>query len=111
VTLDLYWKAAGLTSTSYAVFVHLVGPDGAIVAQHDQPPVAANRPTTGWLPGEVVHDPYILAIPAGADPGDYCVRLGLYDPATGRRLPVSSADLPAADHLLLPETIEVAVDG
>lgn len=111
LTLDLYWKAAGLTSTSYAVFVHLVGPDGAIVAQHDQPPVAANRPTTGWLPGEVVHDPYILAIPAGTDPGDYRVRLGLYDPATGRRLPVSAADLPAADHLLLPETIEVAVDG
>jgi hypothetical protein len=110
LTVDLYWQATGLTSTSYAVFVHLVGPDGAILAQRDQPPAAGNRPTTGWLPDEVIHDSYTLAVPAGAEPGVYRLRLGLYDPVTGRRLPVY-AGLPTADHLFLPEQLEVVVDG
>lgn len=111
LVLDLYWQAAGLTSTNYAVFVHLVAPDGAIVTQSDGPPAAGSRPTTGWLPGEVIHDAHTLAVPAGAAPGDYRLRVGLYDPATGERLPVTAAGLPTADHLFLTEQLEVVGDG
>lgn len=111
LALNLYWRAEGTTETSYAVFVHLVGPDGEIVAQRDQPPAGGGRPTTSWLPGEIVADAYNLTVPAGAEPGLYRLRLGLYDPASGRRLPVRPADGPAGDHLFLPQGVEVAAGG
>jgi hypothetical protein len=111
LTVRLYWRAQGVTDTGYAVFVHLVGPDGEIVAQRDQPPAAGSRPTTSWLPGEIIADAYSLTVPEDAAPGLYRLRLGIYDPTTGERLPVSAAGAPAADHLFLPESVEVSSGG
>ncbi len=111
LSLALYWRAEGTTATGYTVFVHLVGPDGEIVAQRDQPPAAGSRPTTGWLPGEIIADDYSLTVPAGAPAGLYRLRLGIYDPATGERLPVGGTNTPAGDHLFLPPGVEVTADG
>jgi hypothetical protein len=111
VTVHVYWRAAALTTTSYTVFVHLVGPEDTIIAQRDQLPAGGDRPTTGWLPGEVISDSYTLSIPAAATPGSYRLRLGMYDAASGQRLPVSGAGIPSGDHLFLPEQIEVEGDG
>jgi hypothetical protein len=109
--VNLFWRATALTTTSYTVFVHLVGPDGTILAQQDQQPAGGARPTTGWLPGEVVRDSHTLHIPADTAPGAYRLRLGLYDAASGERLPVSGPGVPAGDHLFLPEPVEVESGG
>lgn len=86
VTVTLAWRAEAEIETSYHVFVHLVGPGGDIVAQRDGEPVNWTRPTTGWLPGEIVLDERVLHPPTDAPPGEYDLRCGLYDPATGERL-------------------------
>jgi hypothetical protein len=84
--LTLYWKPLNLTTTGYTVFAHLLGPDGTILAQSDHIPASGSRPTTGWLPGEIVVDTAVFHLSADAPPGPYQFRVGLYDPATGQRL-------------------------
>jgi hypothetical protein len=86
IRLTLYWKASGDVSTSYKVFTHLVGPDGKIYGQMDGIPVGGAAPTTSWVSGEFLTDPYQLAIDPGAPPGTYTLAVGFYDPDTGRRI-------------------------
>jgi hypothetical protein len=103
--LTLYWQAAEAVGQDYTVFTHFVAADGYRVAGHDSPPARGRRPTTGWTPGETIVDPHDLAIPADLAPGEYFIRVGLYDPATGQRLPVvDSSD----DFVTLPVSVEVA---
>ncbi len=100
--LTLYWQALAEMDTSYTVFVHVLDTSGRIVAQRDAVPGNGTLPTTGWLPGEVIADGYEVSLPPGVPPGRYTVAVGLYDAATGRRLPVRGDDgQPVADHILL----------
>jgi hypothetical protein len=88
--LTLYWQAQAPIDTSYTVFAQLLGPAGEVRAQVDVVPRGGGYPTTWWLPGEVVADSLTLALPPDA-PRDASYRLivGLYDPVTGARLPVT----------------------
>ena len=56
LTVTLVWQALTVLSSSEQVFVHLVAPDGAIVAQSDAVP-AGGYDTARWVPGEVIVDP------------------------------------------------------
>jgi hypothetical protein len=82
LTVTLVWRAEVETDVSYRVFVHLVGPNGALSAQSDGVPAEWTRPTTGWLPGEYVEDVHHLTIPGDALTGDYSLVAGLYVPAS-----------------------------
>ncbi len=88
--LTLYWQAQQRMTTSYTVFVQLLDPAGRVVSQADGLPQDGGYPTIWWLPGEVVADSYALE-PAAEAGQDITHRLivGLYDAATGARLPVS----------------------
>jgi len=85
LTTTLVWRADKQPPTSYHVFLHLVGPDGALLAQSDGIPADWTRPTTGWLPGEYVTDVRVLTIPPETPAGDYILSAGLYVPG-GERL-------------------------
>jgi hypothetical protein len=87
--LTLYWRAEAEMGTNYTVFTQLLDPANQVVAQVDRPPQGGAAPTTTWLPGEIVADPYHLPLPAGLPPGDYRLVTGMYDPVTGERLPVA----------------------
>ncbi len=84
--LSLYWQALAPADRDYTVFVHLLGPQGSIVAQDDAPPGDPFFPTTTWLPGDVVLDEHTLSLPADAPPGEYTLRVGLYHQPSGERL-------------------------
>jgi len=84
LTVTLVWRAEKETLTSYHVFLHLLGPDGELVAQSDGIPAGWARPTTGWLPGEHINDVRTLIIPTDALPGHYTLSAGLYEPAGAR---------------------------
>jgi hypothetical protein len=86
----LYWRAENEFEQNYTAFFQLIGPDGRLHGQADQIPGAGQFPTTGWLPGEYLTDPYAVTLNPNAPPGDYQIAIGLYDPATGQRLPVNS---------------------
>jgi hypothetical protein len=73
--ISLYWQSLRVVAVPLTVFVHRFDPNGPFVAGHDAPPP---RPTTSWLPGEVLTDVHPIAV------GDY-FQVGLYDPVTGER--------------------------
>ena len=107
--LTLYWRARQRMTVSFTVFTHLLGKDGSIWGQIDNIPVKGTYPTTGWVEGEVITDEYEIAIKSDAPPGDYQIEVGMYDAATGQRLPIfdkGGARLPG-DRILLDQVITV----
>jgi len=104
--LTLYWQAQTKMEKSYTVFTHLLDADSRIWAQQDGIPVSGTRPTTGWVPSEVIRDGYQLAVDPQAPPGDYVIEVGLYDagdPALPRLSVLDEADQPIDDRVLLAE--------
>ncbi len=100
-TLNLFWQAQQPISTTYTVFVQMLGPDGTVVGQHDGLPADGLLPTTAWETGEVVPDRHLIDFLTAAN-GDYRLIAGLYNPATGQRLPVVNATgQPAGDFIPL----------
>jgi hypothetical protein len=86
-SVELVWQADAVTDASYRVFVHLIGPQGQLIAQSDGVPGGWTRPTTGWLPGEYIVDVHELSIPPDAPQGRYALQAGMYGPR-GDRLAV-----------------------
>jgi hypothetical protein len=91
-SVDLIWRAEAETAVSYRVFLHLVGPDGALMAQSDGEPAQWQRPTTGWLPGEIIRDTHYLLLPDDLPARRYTLLAGLYHPLTGERLPIEGGE-------------------
>jgi hypothetical protein len=90
--LTLVWQAEEESETNYRVYVHLLAPDGRIVAQSDAVPAGWTRPTPGWAPGEYVVDSHTLTLPDGLAAGEYALAVGFYDLATGDR-PTATQDI------------------
>ena len=86
LTVTLTWATQSVPPQDYTVFVHLMDAEGELLAQDDAPPNAGRYPTSWWLSGDVIRDPHTLALP-GAPSAGWELRVGLYDPATGARLP------------------------
>ncbi len=89
--VTLFWQTAVPLAQRYKVFLHLIGPDGQLVAQRDSEPGGGLNLTTIWRPGETALDNHGLLLPAGLPPGNYTLLLGLYDVADPTaRLPVTA---------------------
>ena len=89
--MTLYWLALRETGQDYKAFVHLLGPDGSVIAQHDGDPVGGYTPTTRWRPGEIIVDRHVLPLPEGLPAGEYGLRAGLYQVDPLRNLTGRSA--------------------
>ena len=63
-----------------------------LYAIRDQRPVDNTYPTLSWVPGEEIADHYRLTLDPATPPGRYHLLVGLYDRATGQRLPVRGED-------------------
>jgi len=92
VTLSLLWEIEQPPENDLTAFVHLYGPGGALVDQADGYPLAGMAPFWLWPAGQTLLDSRTLVLPADADPEAYSIGVGLYDPATGERLPVMDRD-------------------
>ena len=101
----LRWEPAAPIPGDYTVFVHLVAPDGTVVAQSDaQPGWVVSWPTSRWQPGQSVPDGHRLSIPPELPPGRYQVRAGLYDWRTlDRLLVIDALGQPVGDYAVLGE--------
>lgn len=106
--LTLYWQALAECDVSYTVFTHLLDENSRIWGQKDNPPGRGALPTTGWVPGEVIVDEYEIQVNANAPSGEYLVKVGMYEAATGQRLPISDqAGKALGDHILLDTSVVV----
>lgn len=91
-TITLVWRAEAEMTTSYRVFLHLLDSNGSLVTQADGEPANWTRPTTSWLPGEVVLDEQVLVMPQEISAGEYGLWLGMYRWPSLERLPAFRAD-------------------
>ncbi|MCU0502202.1 MAG: hypothetical protein MUC51_10630, partial [Anaerolineae bacterium] len=87
----LYWQATSKLPADYTVFVHVLDGRGERVAQGDGPPVNGRYPSSAWLPGQIVVDKRRIPLPAGVNPADLQVAVGLYRPEDGVRLPATDS--------------------
>jgi hypothetical protein len=86
LTYRLHWQALAPILQNYTIFTHLLDAEGNLQAQQDNAPQQGRYPTSWWDPGEIVLDPYALGLPSDLVPGQYTLRVGLYEPETGKRL-------------------------
>lgn len=99
--LDLYWAAEAPVARDLSLFVHLLDPEGRLVAQRDGYPAGGNYPTSLWDPGEMVIDEYRFDLAPGAGPVA-AVSLGWYELASMARVRLDGPAATPADHLLVP---------
>jgi hypothetical protein len=103
LVVTLRWAAAGSPAADYTVFLHVVRPgEDQALAQGDAPPLGGRWPTSLWLPGLRLDDEHRVPLPADLPAGPYELLVGLYDPATGARLPLAGG----SDALRLPVALE-----
>ncbi|MBC7227999.1 MAG: hypothetical protein H5T61_12335 [Thermoflexales bacterium] len=101
VPIHLALRARQPLDRAYSLFVHLYGDPtpyegGPLWAQTDGPPCEP-YPSDLWRTDEWVLTTFSLALPEDLPSGRYQVGLGIYDSATGARLP-----LPGQAHDFLP---------
>jgi hypothetical protein len=76
--VELNWRALIKSAGDYTIFVHLVDPNGQVVAQTDLQPQGGFAPTSQWTAGPPLIDRHGLILPDNLAAGEYTVRLGLY---------------------------------
>lgn len=105
LTYTLHWQALARITQDYTVFTHLLDSEGKLQAQQDRAPQRGRYPTSWWDPGEIIIDPYSLLLPKNLASGQYTLRVGLYRPETGQRLPLKNQ---TRDFVDLPNLITVS---
>jgi len=98
---SLTWRAQSPIRQDLTVFTQLVGPDGKIWGQQDNPPAGGWYPTPVWQPGELVQDNFALHVDPLAPPGSYQLIVGLYDSQSIERLPARTSDGIDTDHIAI----------
>jgi hypothetical protein len=106
LNLDLYWQTQQPVPKRYKVFAQLLKADNSLISQSDNFPATGQRPTTGWLPGEIIHDPHQLPLPPDLPEPPYRLIAGLYNPLNGERLPLVNQNGEAiGDSILVTEVV------
>jgi len=106
----LFWQPFGGALADYSIFIHLLDSEGNLITTWDG--VAAPSPygyysTRVWEAGEIISDERIFELPDGVAPvGEgFQLAIGIYDPVTMQRLPVTVNGEPAGDSLVIENRI------
>jgi hypothetical protein len=106
--VTLSWQVTGLFQADHTVFLQVWdAAGGQQLAGFDGPPVQGDYPTSLWQPGEIVLDNHPLDL-SQLPPGEYILLAGLYNPASGERLPAFDPDGPLPDYAVNLGTLRVA---
>jgi hypothetical protein len=81
----------------YWVFVHVLDPEGEQMWTDDHLPPT---PTSKWQPGQTIEYTRTLFVPNYPYIGEAIVRLGLYDPATGKRLVLNAQEASRREYIV-----------
>ncbi|GIV83519.1 MAG: hypothetical protein KatS3mg052_0526 [Candidatus Roseilinea sp.] len=93
VALHLNWALAQPVTRNYSVFVHLIDEHDVIVAQRDMYPGQGSLALSEQPAGRRWSDRYTLRLsPLTPAPKQLRWAVGLYDHATGERLPLANGD-------------------
>ncbi len=78
IPLSLTWNTPEPVAEHLIVFVHLISPDGQLVAQSDGDPINGLAPSFTWTPSVPIISQRALLISDPLAPGDYTLWAGLY---------------------------------
>ena len=106
IDAHLTWLGPAPGAGDAMLFVHLYNDrEAPPVAQADDArPGGGALPPGNWLPG-VRRDVVTLRLPPDLAPGEYALAIGLYDAATGLRLPASGAGADASGRLFIGDVL------
>lgn len=90
VKVMVQWQATAVPAADYTTLIHLAQPNEPPLATGDRPPLNGQYPTDIWAAGEVIDDHYTLLVPDDLADGRYPLWIGMYDPETLARLPLTS---------------------
>ena len=105
--VDLYWQAQQPTNIDEHLYVGLFATDGKPVASTDDVPLGDALGTSRWSPGEVLREPVRLIVPANVPPGDYVLRVAMYDPLTNEPLAAPPGKWVAANDQIVLTAVRV----
>ena len=86
LSVTLRWSALQAITDDLSIFVHLIGPDGALIAQNDGNAVNGLAPGFTWQPGREVIDQRAILVRRELPTGTYRLIAGMYRRADGARL-------------------------
>ncbi len=100
--LDLYtyWQIESDVTRDGVLFLHVIGPDGRLVAQDDNPPEYGKRSTLTYRPGDGIEQLHRFVLPFTAPGGEYKLYAGIYNRSDVVRWPASQDGAPARDDLI-----------
>lgn len=105
----LYWQAGAPVRQDYTIFVHAVGANGEWLGQIDAAPYDNRYATADWRPQQVIEDRRVFGARLAHPEQMARVAVGLYDPQSGDRLPITqAAGAAVADNALLIELAGLA---
>jgi 4-amino-4-deoxy-L-arabinose transferase-like glycosyltransferase len=110
ISVRLYWQALRQPDFNYSAFVHLLDETGRILAQQDHAPgESVGYPPAVWWPEDIVEDEHILTVPDATVPGQYDLRVGLYDWQTGERLAVQQDSQSRNEEFVLLRQVNISL--
>ena len=92
LALTLQWQGLAPIADDYTVFLQVVDAQDRLVGQVDAWPLQGTLPTSQWMPGQTITDPYTIQLDPDMPPGAYRLLIGWYLLADLRRLPILNAD-------------------
>ncbi len=95
--LRTYWQIEAPLPVNQSIFVHILDAAGNRPTQRDAPPWQGRFPTETWQPGTIVVTADDVYLPPGMAPGEYRIVIGMYDPETFARPPVTLAGVPVPE--------------
>lgn len=107
LTATLSWEAMAELNEHYVVFIHLISPDGQLVAQHDGAPVGERVPANAWPPGSSIRYPATLTLPDDLPDGNYRPMVGVYLWPDLKRLPVHTDVTGARNNIFELERVRI----
>jgi hypothetical protein len=109
IPVILYWRPTNDAPPlqDYSIYLHLLDEDGTLIAQWDGQPLLGAFPTRFWRPGQSLLDFWPVHLPEDVPTGPAVLRIGIYDPLSGDRLPVVIDGVPAGDGLVIDDRLTV----
>jgi len=107
VDVNVYWQSQEPTNIDERLFVGLYADNGTLVASSDELPVGNALGTSRWSPGEILREPVRLNIPPSVTPGNYILRVMLYNPLTNEPLTAKPSEWVAEDSQVKLTTVRI----
>jgi 4-amino-4-deoxy-L-arabinose transferase-like glycosyltransferase len=104
----LKWRALANPATDYKVAVTLLDQRDRVVGQVDKPLLSNDlRLTSEWARGQEEMDYYVLPNLPATPPGEYRIKIAVYDPSTMAGLPLKDEDGNVLGHSHTMATLQI----